>query len=387
MNAAAARDAAGWPDFAARLIAWQKRAGRHALPWQQTRDAYRIWLSEIMLQQTQVSAVLGYYARFLEAFPTVRELAAASGDQVMALWAGLGYYSRARNLHRCAQFVVERHGGVFPDDPEALAALPGIGRSTAAAIAAFAYGRRAAILDGNVKRVLARAFGIAGDPMRKDVENRMWALAEALLPERGEGIEAYTQGLMDLGSGVCRRGKPGCLEDAALCPFSARCVALAEGRTAELPTPKARKAQPQRQTLMLILRRGGRLLLEKRPPTGIWGGLWSLPQLDASDVAEWTAADKDGQAALDGMATYADPAWLDAAARFGRVLHSRALPEFEHVFTHFRLRVLPLLVELDAKADAPLAASGDAQRAWMGRQEIAGVGLPAPVAKLLDTIN
>ncbi len=196
------------PAFSQDLIAWQKQHGRHQLPWQQTRDAYRIWLSEIMLQQTQVTTVIPYYHRFLQQFPTVRALAAAPVDQVMSMWAGLGYYTRARNLHRCAQAIVQQHGGVFPADVKSLAALPGIGLSTAAAITAFAYGTRAAILDGNVKRVLCRVFGIEGFPGQLAVERQLWQLAASLLPE-GD-IEAYTQGLMDLGATVCTRGRPKC---------------------------------------------------------------------------------------------------------------------------------------------------------------------------------
>ncbi|HZX26470.1 MAG TPA: A/G-specific adenine glycosylase, partial [Telluria sp.] len=226
------------PEFSAAVIAWQRAHGRHTLPWQNTRDAYRVWLSEIMLQQTQVAAVLGYYARFLERFPDVFELARAPSEDVMAHWSGLGYYTRARNLHACAKRVVEEYGGVFPADPALLAQLPGIGRSTAAAIAAFSYGARAAILDGNVKRVFARVFGIDAYPGEKKVEDALWARAEALLP--ADGIESYTQGLMDLGATLCTRGTPACER----CPLAQRCVALATGRTAELPVRKPKKAVP-----------------------------------------------------------------------------------------------------------------------------------------------
>lgn len=264
--------------FAPTLIAWQRKHGRHDLPWQNTRDPYRIWLSEIMLQQTQVSTVVPYYVRFLERYPDVAALAAAPIDDVMALWAGLGYYSRARNLHRCAQAVVERHGGAFPASPEALAELPGIGRSTAAAIASFAFGARATILDGNVKRVLARVFGVEGFPGDKRIENEMWALAEALLPDAAEptDVTAYTQGLMDLGATLCVRGKPEC----GRCPFAGECVAQRSGRQRELPAARPKKAVPTRRTWMLVLRDGDAVLLQRRPPAGIWGGLWSLPEAD-----------------------------------------------------------------------------------------------------------
>src|ERR1700739_3432699 len=226
--------------FAPRLITWQREHGRHDLPWQNTRDPYRVWLSEIMLQQTQVSTVIPYYARFLERFPDVAALAAAPLDDVMTLWAGLGYYSRARNLHRCAQAVVEARGGAFPSSVEALAELPGIGRSTAAAIASFAFGARATILDGNVKRVLARVFGGEGFPGEKKVENVMWLLAESLLPVNAtdDDISAYTQGLMDFGATLCARGKPDCLR----CPFAVDCVANVTGGQAELPEACPRKA-------------------------------------------------------------------------------------------------------------------------------------------------
>ena len=244
--------------FAPALIAWQKKHGRHDLPWQNTRDAYAVWLSEIMLQQTQVSAVIPYYRRFLERFPTIAALAAAPADDVLALWSGLGYYSRARNLHRAAQQVVAEHGGHFPQSQEAVMALPGIGRSTAAAILVFAFGKRGAILDGNVKRVLARVRGITGYPGDSAVAAKLWEEAERLLPKTG--LRAYTQGLMDLGATVCARRNPRCTE----CPAQALCIAHRGGRTAELPTPKPRKALPQRRTLMLILQRAGEVLLEKR---------------------------------------------------------------------------------------------------------------------------
>jgi len=232
------------PSFSAALITWQKQHGRHGLPWQQSREAYRVWLSEIMLQQTQVTAVIPYYQRFLEIFPTVFDLAAAPVEQVMEHWSGLGYYTRARNLHQCARQVVEKYQGKFPADPALLQELPGIGRSTAAAITAFSYGTVAAILDGNVKRVFARVFGIDGYPGTKPVEDNMWLRAQALLP--AQDIGAYTQGLMDLGATVCTRSSPKC----TLCPFQPRCVAYAQCRTAELPVRKPKKAQKEKQAIM-----------------------------------------------------------------------------------------------------------------------------------------
>ncbi len=338
-------------DFAGRLVAWQAQYGRHDLPWQNTRDAYRIWLSEIMLQQTQVTTVLPYYAGFLERFPDIRTLAAAPVGEVMALWSGLGYYARARNLHACARAVVERHGGEFPRETAAIAALPGIGRSTAAAIAAFAHGTRGAILDGNVKRVLARCFGIAGFPGEKQVENRLWQLAESLLP--GEGIETYTQALMDLGATVCTRGKPAC----ARCPFHGECIALKQDRVAELPTPQPRKAVPQRSARFLILRHDDRVLLELRPPSGIWGGLLCLPEL----------ADGD------------DPRLLASRRYACRVDCIEAQPPLTHGFTHFTLTLQPLLCRV-AKVDQHAAQPGVQ---WLDPDALARAALPAPIRKLL----
>ena len=349
------------PSFSRALIFWQKRHGRHALPWQQTRDAYRIWLSEIMLQQTQVATVIPYYARFLERFPDVRALAAAPVGDVMALWAGLGYYTRARNLHRCAQAVVDRHGGEFPRDVALLAELPGIGPSTAAAIAAFAYGARAAILDGNVKRVFCRVFGIDGFPGQSHVEKALWQRASALLPD--QDIEAYTQGLMDLGATVCTRSRPDC--DA--CPMQARCVAHATGRTAELPVRKPKKAVPEKSAVMLVVLHKGEVLLEQRPPQGIWGGLLSLPEL--SRLGEESLAPEIGEVAL-------------ALADFGEVQAVEPLPAFMHAFTHYRLHVLPLKVTLARRR----TGAASAPYAWQAMSAMADAALPSPVRKLLERL-
>jgi len=350
--------------FAPRLIAWQREHGRHDLPWQNTRDPYRIWLSEIMLQQTQVSTVIPYYARFLERFPTVEALAAAPDDDVMALWAGLGYYSRARNLHRCAQVVADTHGGKFPSTVEALAELPGIGRSTAAAIASFAFGARETILDGNVKRVLARVFGVEGFPGEKRVENAMWTLAETLVPgaEASDAdVSAYTQGLMDLGATLCGRGKPDC----ARCPFADDCVAKTTGRQRELPAARPKKAVPTRRTWMLVLLDGDSVMLEKRPPSGIWGGLWSLPE----------AAD--------------EPALAERARDFGvtqdHAASSSVLMPLTHTFTHFKLDIEPRVIELKRNA-VPLEVN-DGQTAWVSLGNIDAYGVPAPVRKLLDGLR
>ena len=346
--------------FSELLIAWQKRHGRHQLPGQQTRDAYRIWLSEIMLQQTQVATVIPYYQRFLQRFPDVAVLAAAPVEDVMSLWAGLGYYTRARNLHRCAQAVVELHGGRFPSDVEQLAALPGIGQSTAAAIAAFAYGARAAILDGNVKRVFCRVFGIDGFPGQSAVEKQLWQRASALLPERD--IEAYTQGLMDLGATVCTRTKPRCGD----CPMQSRCVAHETGRTAELPARKPKKATPEKSTVMLVVMHEGEILLEQRPPSGIWGGLQSLPELDRLG----------GDASTDDL--YAEV--RAALADIGEVNDIETLPEFMHAFTHYKLFVTPRIVRLARRFSMPAQDSF----LWKGLDTLDGAALPSPVRKLLD---
>ncbi|MCU0842142.1 MAG: A/G-specific adenine glycosylase [Thiobacillaceae bacterium] len=338
------------PDFAARIVDWQGRCGRHGLPWQGGGDPYAIWVSEIMLQQTQVETVIPYYRRFLARFPDIAALAAAPPDEVLALWSGLGYYARGRNLHAAARLIVERHGGAFPRRHEDILALPGIGRSTAAAIAAFAYGERRAILDGNVKRVLARVFGVEGWPGERAVEDRLWALAEDLLP--GRDLRAYTQGLMDLGATVCTRSRPRC----AACPLQTDCVASSQGRQAELPGPRPRKALPSRATAMLVLLHAGQVLLERRPPTGIWGGLWSLPE---------GAVDEDPAA---------------AAARLGcQVDSARPLPGLTHAFTHFRLAISPWRLEVRR---CPAAESPG--RLWLPLEEALGAALPSPVRRLLD---
>ncbi|APD11465.1 A/G-specific adenine glycosylase [Pandoraea vervacti] len=363
--------------FAERLIAWQAEHGRHDLPWQNTRDAYRIWLSEIMLQQTQVATVIPYYGRFLERFPDVAALASAPQDDVMALWSGLGYYSRARNLHRCAQVVVAEHGGRFPADPETLATLPGIGRSTAAAIAAFAYDAHAAILDGNVKRVLARVFGIEGFPGTPKIEREMWTLAESLLPQRD--LPAYTQGMMDLGATLCGRGKPRCGE----CPFDSDCVAHATGRERTLPTSKPKKAQPERYVDVLVIRAGDRVLFERRPDSGIWGGLWSLPELTPpTDTRE--ADDASLRARLTGHATA-------LGARLGPVQSLVPLQGLTHVFTHFKLHLRPWLVTLSANGESTAStastALGDASRAWLDGAGVVAAGLPSPIRKIADALS
>lgn len=336
--------------LAAAVIHWQRRHGRHGLPWQGTRDAYRVWLSEVMLQQTQVSTVLEYYPRFLARFPDVQALAAAPLDDVLALWSGLGYYSRARNLHRCAQAVVAQHGGAFPASSAALATLPGIGRSTAAAIAAFCFGERAAILDGNVKRVLTRALGFDGDLSLAAEEKRLWTAAEALLPARD--VDVYTQGLMDLGATVCSRRKPACER----CPLAATCVAQADGMQDSYPVKTRRLKRGRRSHALLWLRQGPLLLLVQRPETGVWAGLWSLP--------EYTDA-----AALEALAL----AWPGTG---------EWLPNIEHALTHFDWLLQPLAWTLPPRGKPP---AGLPAGRWVSVEEALAMGLPAPVRRLLES--
>jgi A/G-specific adenine glycosylase len=336
-------------DFAQRLIRWQKRHGRHDLPWQGA-DAYHVWLSEIMLQQTQVATVLPYYQRFTASFPTIASLAAVTEEQVLAHWSGLGYYARGRNLHRAAQIIVEKHQGEFPRQFEHIVELPGIGRSTAAAICALAYHECRAILDGNVKRVLARYCGIAGSPSEKAVEAQLWQMAETLLPL--SDISAYIQAQMDLGAMLCTRSKPKC----GICPVSSDCVAFQGGRVSELPTARIRKDVPERHATFLLLMHGNDILLEKRPGSGIWGGLWSLPQFDDEEAAKnWFIQ--------NGM-----------AASYGEMLAT-----FTHTFTHFKLHINPLRIQLSRK---PLRAAQPGS-VWLDMGEAIRAAIPAPVRTLL----
>ena len=343
------------PDFAARLIRWHKRHGRHDMPWQNTRDPYRVWLSEIMLQQTQVATVVPYYHRFLERFPSLSALAAAPVEDVMALWSGLGYYARARNLHACAQAVMRAYDGQFPRDPDVIAGLPGIGRSTANSIATFCFGAHAPIMDGNVKRVLCRAFAIDGFPGSTAVEKRLWSLAEGLMPKRQADV--YNQAQMDLGAMICTRGKPRC----AACPLADICTAHATGRTDELPERKPRATIPQREATLLVLLHEQRVLLETRPPAGIWGGLMSLPELPAD-------ADVD--------------AGIWAAQRFAcRVIAVSPAPTLDHAFSHFRLHIRPLLMEVE-----PSTVAMEPGLQWLELSAIDRAALPTPVRRILAAL-
>ena len=346
-------------ELAAQVVRWQEAHGRNHLPWQNTRDAYRVWLSEIMLQQTQVATVLEYYARFLARFPDVRQLAAAPQDEVLALWSGLGYYSRARNLHRCAQIVVHQYGGEFPRTVDELAALPGIGRSTAGAIAAFCFGARAPILDANVRRVLTRVLGFGADLAEAKNERALWQQAEALLPRQdlSHAMPRYTQGLMDLGAGICLPRNPNCL----LCPLQEACVARRDGNPQDYPV-RTRKLKRSAQAWWLLLRQdgAGRLWLERRPPTGIWAGLYCPPVYDSR-------------------------AALDEALQLHASCDARDLPAFTHVLTHRDLHLHPVLAR-DA-TPRPDAHCAEQQSGWFAPAQWPALGLPAPVRKLLASLG
>ncbi|PSD46849.1 A/G-specific adenine glycosylase [Stenotrophomonas maltophilia] len=350
----ASADTAKEDDFVARLLHWFDDHGRHDLPWQHPRSPYRVWLSEIMLQQTQVATVIPYFQRFLQHFPTLPELAAASNDAVMAQWAGLGYYARARNLHAAAKRCVELHDGDLPRDFDALHALPGIGRSTAGAILSQAWNDRLAILDGNVKRVLSRYHGIDGFPGLPAIEKQLWAIAQAHVAQVPAGRMAdYTQAQMDLGATVCSRAKPACV----ICPLQDACVARREGRTTELPTPKPSKTLPEREAVALLLRDAQqRVLLQKRPDTGIWAQLWTLPQAEAgSDLQDWFDAHVDGS--------------LEDAEE---------LPVLQHTFSHYRLHLQVLSRKVRGlRVEEPTLR-------WVANDELPALGLPAPIRKLLD---
>jgi A/G-specific adenine glycosylase len=345
--------------FATRLLAWFDVSGRHDLPWQHPRTPYRVWLSEVMLQQTQVATVIPYFLRFVEALPDLKALADAPLDRVLALWSGLGYYSRARNLHGAAKLCVDRHGGELPRDVAALAALPGIGRSTAAAIAAQAWNDRHAILDGNVRRVLARVHGVEGWPGLPAVEKKLWAFAQAhvddpaLPPDR---LADYTQAQMDFGATLCTRNRPACI----VCPLQDDCIARIEGRQDELPTPRPSKLLPRREAVVLVLRDAdGRVLLQRRAPAGVWASLWSLPQFDDEAGADsWLSRQAADTATL---------MWLDDIA---------------HGFSHYHLTLRPRVHRVATAA----RIADDETLVWVMPADLASLGIPAPVRTLLNRV-
>lgn len=353
--------------FAEQVLDWFVTHGRHDLPWQQDPTPYRVWVSEIMLQQTQVATVIPYYQRFMARFPDVHALAAAPVDQVLHLWTGLGYYARARNLHKAAQQVCAEHQGHFPDSVKELESLPGIGRSTAGAIAALAMHMRAPILDGNVKRVLTRYFAIAGYPESSAVKTRLWELAESLLPE--SGIAAYTQALMDLGATLCTRSQPDC----GRCPLADRCQALAADAIATYPGKKPRQDKPVKAVQMIILRNGqGEVLLEKRADTGIWGGLYSLPERPLAKPTGQNEPAAQCTNEFNGL-----PCDLTAAIR---------LPQVRHSFTHYHLDIFPLLIEAEPNTNEAAGAADSDRWLWYPLNHSLEVGLAAPVKKLLSEL-
>jgi A/G-specific adenine glycosylase len=342
-------------NFAAQLLAWYDTAGRHDLPWQKNSSPYRTWVAEIMLQQTQVGTVIPYFERFMGRFPDISSLAAAPLDEVLHAWSGLGYYARARNLHRAAGAIMTAHGGQFPDEHAAVCALPGIGRSTAAAILAQAFGQRHAILDGNVKRVLARRHTVEGWPGEARVERRLWALAELHTP--AERVGDYTQAVMDLGATLCRRGRPACGD----CPVAVGCAARALGRQADFPMARPRRSRPLRHTRMLLLRdAAGAVLLQRRPPQGIWGGLWCPPELGAEPADAWV------QRTL-GAAIEAGP----------------PLTPVRHGFTHFELEIEPVHARLTAGACAVMEPD---RWVWYNAGSPAKLGLAAVVSRLIQAV-
>ena len=346
-------------EFAQRLLEWFDVHGRHSLPWQTDTTPYRVWISEVMLQQTQVATVIPYYERFIREFPDIRSLAEASLDEVLHQWTGLGYYARARNLQACAKAIVTQHEGKFPETVEAVSALPGIGRSTAGAILAISRGQRHPILDGNVKRVLARMFGIAGDPSSSAVVATLWDRAEACTP--AERVGDYTQAIMDLGATLCTRTRPAC----TVCPMNDGCIAALEGRQAELPGVKLKRLRASREATLLIAQRGvstsSSVLVERRPANGLWGGLWSPPQFESESAAiEWCTK-RIGSAKVDAA----------------------ALSPIDHAFTHFDLRLNPLRVRCQLTSQV----REDGDLLWYRLEAPPRIGLPQPIAQLFERLR
>ena len=343
--------------FSQKLLAWYANHGRHDLPWQQNRSLYRVWVSEIMLQQTQVATVIPYFERFMTRFPNTRALADASQDEVLHLWTGLGYYARARNLHKAAQIIRDDYADQFPEDFESVLALPGIGRSTAGAVLAQALNQRHVILDGNVKRVLTRLYTIEGWPGKKAIENQLWDLAESLTPNKN--LTDYTQAIMDLGATVCAR-KSSCSE----CPVSALCKAYELDQVAAFPSKKPSKKLPVKNTHMLVLTNNkGEVLLQQRPPSGIWGGLWSLPEYsednDEIELKQW------------------------CEQKLGLVInHCKTQAVFRHTFSHFHLDITPIISQVKNPANHVMEG---ANRVWYNTQQPELLGLPAPVLKILNS--
>lgn len=344
-------------DFSRQLLTWFDHYGRKDLPWQQDTTPYRVWVSEIMLQQTQVSTVIDYFKRFMQHFPDVVSLANADLNEVLHLWTGLGYYARARNLHRAAQIIRDNYDGKFPESIEDVINLPGIGRSTAGAILSLALEQRHPILDGNVKRVLSRYHGIEGWPGTPAVEKTMWQLAEQHTPPQRNA--AYTQAIMDLGATLCSR-RPDCDR----CPVQAGCIAFKQGLQTQLPLPKPRKALPLKRTVMVVLRNSsGEVLLQQRPPVGIWGGLWSFPEIEASDeqtLRRWSSE------------------------HLGHDITVREhWPKIRHTFSHFHLDIEPVIAEINSQSPQ-VRETTDGH--WLSPQQPPKLGLAAPVKAILQRL-
>lgn len=341
--------------FADKVLAWFELSGRKDLPWQVDPTPYRVWVSEIMLQQTQVATVIPYYERFMASFPDVRALADAEVDEVLHHWSGLGYYARARNLHKAAKLVACEHGGEFPGHIDSVMALPGIGRSTAGAILSLARNERHPILDGNVKRVLARYYAVGGWPGKTAVASKLWAFAEQNTPKHK--VAAYTQAIMDLGATVCRRTRPSC----ELCPLVDECAAHAAGKESAYPGKKPKKEKPRRTTHMILVRQNGSVYLERRPAAGLWGGLYSFPELQSADeIIGWCEREFDA-----------------------RPVHVQLLDTLSHSFTHFDLDIQPIEVTVPSKPDR--AADGD-DKLWYEISSPPSVGISAPVKSLLHLV-
>jgi A/G-specific adenine glycosylase len=339
--------------FVERVLTWFDLHGRTHLPWQQDINPYRVWVSEIMLQQTQVTTVIGYFERFMLRFPSVQSLAQADTDEVLHLWTGLGYYARARNLHKCAQQVVDDLQGEFPISVEGLMGLPGIGRSTAGAIASLAMGLNEPILDGNVKRVLARHFAVSGWPGNAAVLKQLWSISEQLTPNKR--CADYTQVMMDLGASLCSRSKPACQQ----CPLQTTCVSYQQGNMLDYPGKKPKRVKPVKAAYLLMIQNArGELLLEQRPPVGIWGGLWSFPEVSGDEPIE-TACQ----------------------TQFGYVVDLESWPAFRHTFSHYHLDITPVLIKAQLES-AHATAVAESSARWYGNESIPNVGLAAPVKKL-----
>jgi len=346
-------------NFSDRLLQWFDQHGRKDLPWQKNPTPYRVWVSEIMLQQTQVATVIPYFERFMARFPELIDLADAEQDEVLHLWTGLGYYARGRNLHKAAQQVRDQYQGQFPGEIDEVTALPGIGRSTAAAILSLSLEQPHSILDGNVKRVLTRCYAIEGWPNTPKIEKQLWQLAEELAPQKRNA--AYTQAIMDLGATVCRRSKPLC----PVCPMHDSCLARQQDRQAELPTPRPKKTIPTRHTSMLLITNpAGEVWLQQRPPSGIWGGLWGFPQFDQTDPDD------------DQLAAWCLMQQLPKAAAFQR------WPSLRHTFSHFHLEILPIHIHLK---DTPLRVAEQSDN-WVTPATPPTLGLAAPVKELLERL-